>query len=139
MWRLAAAGWRVRYEPQAAVGHEHPATTRGWLRRRAFYGTGAALLAGAVVTLVVAAPMPRVPGVLGKGAALGQAALTRAGFTVNIVKKNVSTGANNVVLSQTPAATQQAAPGSVVQLEEGDETTWEVRSTLRKVYVSPAE
>ena len=30
-------------------------------------------------------------------------------------------------------------PGSVVQLEEGDETTWEVRSTLRKVYVSPAE
>ena len=30
-------------------------------------------------------------------------------------------------------------PGSVVHLEEGDETTWEVRSTLRKLYVSPAE
>jgi mycofactocin glycosyltransferase len=45
VWRLAAAGWRVRYEPAAAVAHEHPATTAGWLRRRAFYGTGAALLA----------------------------------------------------------------------------------------------
>lgn len=77
---------------------------------------GAALLAGAVVTLVVAAPMPRVPGVLGKGAAVGQAALARAGFKVTIVKQNVSTGADNVVLSQTPAATQQAAPGSVVRL-----------------------
>ena len=30
-------------------------------------------------------------------------------------------------------------PGSVVHLQEGDETTWEVRSPLRKVYVSPAE
>ena len=77
---------------------------------------GAALLAGAVVTLVVASPMPRVPGVLGKGAAVGQAALTRAGFKVTVVKQNVSTGADNVVLSQTPAATQQAAPGSVVRL-----------------------
>jgi beta-lactam-binding protein with PASTA domain len=77
---------------------------------------GAALLAGAVVTLVVAAPMPRVPGVLGKAAATGKAALVRAGFKVNIVKETVSSGANNVVLRQTPSGTQQAAPGSVVQL-----------------------
>ena len=58
VWRLAAAGWRVRYEPAAAVAHEHPAATAEWLRRRAFYGTGAALLAarhgGAVAPLVVA-------------------------------------------------------------------------------------
>ncbi|NYJ05246.1 mycofactocin biosynthesis glycosyltransferase MftF [Petropleomorpha daqingensis] len=46
VWRLAAAGWRVRYEPAALVAHEHPAAPRAWLRRRAFYGTGAALLAG---------------------------------------------------------------------------------------------
>lgn len=77
---------------------------------------GVALLAGQVVTLVVAAPMPRVPGVLGQGAAAGQAALTRAGFKVNIVEKVVSSGSNNVVLSQTPSGTDQAAPGSVVQL-----------------------
>ena len=29
VWRLAAAGWRVRYEPAAAVAHEHPADDGG--------------------------------------------------------------------------------------------------------------
>jgi mycofactocin system glycosyltransferase len=57
VWRLVAAGWRVRYEPDAEVAHEHPATTAAWLRRRVFYGTGAALLASrhgrAVAPLVV--------------------------------------------------------------------------------------
>ncbi|MGY1708454.1 mycofactocin biosynthesis glycosyltransferase MftF [Geodermatophilus sp. SYSU D00758] len=59
VWRLAAAGWRVRYEPAATVAHEHPAGARDWLRRRAFYGTGAALLAarhGAAVAPVVVSP-----------------------------------------------------------------------------------
>jgi mycofactocin system glycosyltransferase len=58
-WRLTGACWRVRYEPTAAVGHEHPATTGEWLRRRMFYGTGAALLAArhgaAVAPLVLSA------------------------------------------------------------------------------------
>lgn len=45
VWRLTGAGWRVRYEPAAEVAHAHPGTTGEWLRRRAFYGTGAALLA----------------------------------------------------------------------------------------------
>ncbi len=56
VWRLAAAGWRVRYEPAAEVAHDHPAAVGAWLRRRAFYGTGAALLAqrhGAAVAPVV--------------------------------------------------------------------------------------
>lgn len=56
VWRLAAAGWRVRYEPAAEVAHEHPAAAVDWLRRRAFYGSGAALLAqrhGAAVAPVV--------------------------------------------------------------------------------------
>ncbi|MGY1635777.1 mycofactocin biosynthesis glycosyltransferase MftF [Geodermatophilus sp. SYSU D00742] len=59
VWRLTAAGWRVRYEPAAEVAHEHPAATGEWLRRRAFYGTGAALLAarhGAAVAPVVVSP-----------------------------------------------------------------------------------
>ena len=58
-WRLVAAGWRVRYEPAAEVAHEHPAAVGPWLRRRAFYGTGAALLArrhGAAVAPVVVSP-----------------------------------------------------------------------------------
>ena len=59
VWRLAAAGWRVRYEPAAAVAHEHPTRACDWLRRRAFYGSGAALLAarhGSAVAPVVLAP-----------------------------------------------------------------------------------
>ncbi|MEX5720590.1 mycofactocin biosynthesis glycosyltransferase MftF, partial [Geodermatophilus maliterrae] len=45
VWRLAAAGWRVRYDPAAHVAHDHPSSTAAWLRRRALYGTGAAPLA----------------------------------------------------------------------------------------------
>lgn len=59
VWRLVEAGWRVRYEPGAVVEHEHPVATADWLRRRAFYGTGAALLAarhGPAVAPVVLAP-----------------------------------------------------------------------------------
>jgi mycofactocin glycosyltransferase len=59
VWRLVAAGWRVRYEPAATVAHEHPDATGEWLRRRAFYGTGAALLAarhGTAVAPVVLSP-----------------------------------------------------------------------------------
>jgi mycofactocin glycosyltransferase len=59
VWRLTSAGWRVRYEPGAEVAHAHPADPGEWLRRRAFYGTGAALLAarhGSAVAPVVLSP-----------------------------------------------------------------------------------
>jgi mycofactocin system glycosyltransferase len=45
VWRIAAQGWRLRYEPGARVAHEHRAGVRAWLGRKAFYGTGAAPLA----------------------------------------------------------------------------------------------
>ena len=41
---MAAAGWRVRYEPDAAMGHDHRVTFRAWFARRADYGTSAAAL-----------------------------------------------------------------------------------------------
>jgi mycofactocin system glycosyltransferase len=44
VWRLADAGWDVRYEPAATVSHEGPQTIGAWLSRRAFYGTTAAPL-----------------------------------------------------------------------------------------------
>ena len=59
VWRVSAAGWRVRYEPAAEVAHDHRVNPGDWLRRRAFYGTGAALLAqrhGAAVAPVVISP-----------------------------------------------------------------------------------
>ena len=44
VWRLAAAGWRVRYEPAAVMGHDHRVRLRAWFSRRADYGTSAAEL-----------------------------------------------------------------------------------------------
>jgi len=44
VWRLAATGWRVRYEPGATMGHDHRVTFRAWFARRADYGTSAAAL-----------------------------------------------------------------------------------------------
>ena len=44
VWRLGAAGWRVRYVPDAVMGHDHRVAFRAWFRRRADYGTSAAAL-----------------------------------------------------------------------------------------------
>jgi mycofactocin system glycosyltransferase len=44
VWRLDQAGWEVRYVPASTVAHEGPNTLRGFLGRRAFYGTTAAPL-----------------------------------------------------------------------------------------------
>ena len=59
VWRTHEAGWRVRYEPAALVRHEHRTDVSHWLSRKAFYGTGAALLAarhGEAVAPMVLAP-----------------------------------------------------------------------------------
>ena len=42
IWRMCAAGWRVRYEPAAVMGHDHRVTFRAWFSRRTDYGTSAA-------------------------------------------------------------------------------------------------
>jgi mycofactocin system glycosyltransferase len=44
VWRLGASGWRVRYEPAAAMGHQHRVRLREWFARRKDYGTSAATL-----------------------------------------------------------------------------------------------
>jgi mycofactocin system glycosyltransferase len=44
VWRMAAAGWDVHYVPESIVAHDGPVTAGEFLRRRASYGTSAALL-----------------------------------------------------------------------------------------------
>jgi mycofactocin system glycosyltransferase len=98
VWRLVAAGWRVRYEPAAEVAHEHPATTAEWLRRRAFYGTGAALLAarhGRAVAPVVLSP--------GTALAWGLAMAGR--------RRGLAAAAGVLVLSTARLAPRLAGPG----------------------------
>jgi mycofactocin glycosyltransferase len=57
VWRLAEAGWRVRYDPGVRVGHTEPASRPALLRRRFEYGRSAAPLTrrhpGAVAPLVL--------------------------------------------------------------------------------------
>ncbi len=99
VWRLLAAGWRIRYEPAAEVAHEHPATLGSWLGRRAFYGTGAALLAqrhGAAVAPVVVLPWTAAAvGLAVSGSALGRlgAAGVLAGATVRLARRLAPPGA----------------------------------------------
>ncbi|MCW2550079.1 MAG: mycofactocin system glycosyltransferase [Mycobacterium sp.] len=45
IWRLISAGWTVRYEPAAAVGHAHRPTLRAAVAQRFGYGLSAAPLA----------------------------------------------------------------------------------------------
>ncbi len=44
VWRLAGQGWHVRYEPAAAVAHQHRVRLGSWFARRMDYGTSAAPL-----------------------------------------------------------------------------------------------
>lgn len=81
---------------------------------------GAALGSGSPVTVVVAAPLPMVPSVIGssKAAALGQ--LRAAGFGAQVSMKTTTSGADGVVLSESPAAGDRAKPGAVVTLVISD-------------------
>jgi len=44
VWRLAAEGWHVRYEPGATVAHQHRVCLPDWFARRRDYGSSAAPL-----------------------------------------------------------------------------------------------
>jgi mycofactocin glycosyltransferase len=44
VWRLAASGWQIRYEPGARVAHRHRIRLGAWLARRVEYGTAVAAL-----------------------------------------------------------------------------------------------
>jgi mycofactocin system glycosyltransferase len=60
VWRLVGRGLRVRYDADFTVGHESRATLVSWLGRKAYYGTGGALLAqrhGAQVAPAVVSPV----------------------------------------------------------------------------------
>jgi hypothetical protein len=98
VWRLTAAGWRVRYEPAAEVAHDHPTTTADWLRRRAYYGTGAALLAarhGNAVAPVVISPWSAAAWALavgGRGRVRGAAAGVLAVATVRLARRQAAPG-----------------------------------------------
>ncbi|WP_222194666.1 mycofactocin biosynthesis glycosyltransferase MftF [Modestobacter italicus] len=102
VWRLTGAGWRVRYEPAARVAHDHRVALGDWLRRRAFYGTGAALLAqrhGPLVAPLVISPW-----------SLAAWALPVLGGRLGVVGAVGVLGRASVLLAQRVAAPGQRPP-----------------------------
>lgn len=90
VWRLAAAGRRLRYEPAATVTHPARPTAAAWLRQRFRYGTAAADLAerhgDAVAPLHVSGWSAAAWGLVGLGHPVAGVALA-AGTTVALAPK----------------------------------------------------
>ena len=86
VWRLAASGWRVRYEPAATMRHQHRVRLRAWFSRRKDYGTSAATLElrhpGAVRPLYVSAWTALAWLAAAAGRPAAGAALTGAGIAL---------------------------------------------------------
>jgi beta-lactam-binding protein with PASTA domain len=77
---------------------------------------GTELEPGSGVPLIVAAPYPRVPSVVGKSKASAIKKLKNAGFTVNKTTQTRTTGKDGVVLSQSRPGGTRAKPKSVVRI-----------------------
>ncbi len=77
---------------------------------------GTKLKPGSSVPLAVAAPLPRVPSVVGKPQAAATRNLENAGFTVTKTTQTRTSGQDGVVLSQAPFAGTRAKPSSVVRI-----------------------
>ncbi|WP_081790365.1 DUF2510 domain-containing protein [Nocardioides sp. URHA0032] len=75
---------------------------------------------GTAVQLEVAAPLPRVPDVGGMSRAKATSVLLRAGFKTKVSSKTTTSGSDNSVLRQFPAAGRQVQPGSVVRFVVSD-------------------
>jgi mycofactocin system glycosyltransferase len=90
VWRLAAAGHRLRYEPAAGATHPARPTTSAWLRQRFRYGTAAADLAArhgdAVAPLHISGWSAAAWTLVGLGHPVAGAALA-AGTTVALTPK----------------------------------------------------
>ena len=79
VWRLAEAGWRVRYDPSVSISHAEPVTWARLLARRFRYGCSAAPLAqrhpGQVPPLILQAwPAAAVAALLARKPAVALAA-----------------------------------------------------------------
>lgn len=77
---------------------------------------GASLPAGSAVVLVVAAPYPRVPSVVGRSKSEASSRLRNAGFRVKVNVETRTSGKNGVVLRQNPVGSDRAKPHSTITI-----------------------
>ncbi len=126
VWRLHAAGHRVRYDPSVEVGHHEPITWAGLLERRYRYGTSAAPLSrrhpGTFVPLAlepftatavaaVLAGRPRIAAIALAAALTDETLMRRQiGLSPGGAPKAVVTRAARTWRSSSTYATQLAGP-----------------------------
>jgi hypothetical protein len=72
------------------------------------------------VTLVVARPFPRVPNVVGLDKTTAVHRIRSAGFRVDTSRQTTTSGADRVVLSQSPSGHARKRPGGTVHLVVSD-------------------
>ncbi len=77
---------------------------------------GTAVAPGSAVDLVVAGPLPQVPGVVGKNESEAAAAIRAAGLTVAVTTQQATSGVNGSVVRTMPAAGTPLDLGGTVQL-----------------------
>jgi mycofactocin system glycosyltransferase len=75
VWRLHAAGWRIRYDPSVEVTHPARGSFTGWLRQRIAYGSSAAALAERHGDVVAPLQVSTASGAICTAALLGQPAV----------------------------------------------------------------
>lgn len=110
VWRLDAAGWRVRYEPGVAVAHREPDTWTGLLTRRFRYGTSAAALARAHPDGFAPLVLHPWPTLAAAGVLTGRPTLAAAGFGAA-----VTSTARTLHRADVPTAGLVPAIGDAVQ------------------------
>jgi hypothetical protein len=68
------------------------------------------------VPMVIAAPLPKVPAVVGQSASSALQELRAAGFRTHTVRRTTTSGSSGVVLSESPVSGRAVRPGSVVTI-----------------------
>ena len=107
---LHAAGLEV-----GEVDRQPSSKTKGTVLQQGV-ADGRKVKPGSSVPLVVAAPLPRVPSVIGKSEASAIRNLKNAGFKVKTTTQTRTSGQDGVVLSQSPRGGTRAKPKSVVRI-----------------------
>ncbi len=154
IWRLDAAGWRIRFDPSFQVLHAEPDTWRELLARRFRYGTSAAPLSSlhpeAISPLVLYASPSLVVGAL----LSGKPRLAAAGFAASVgwarrtlrsldlptqgVVRSTSQGVHQTWLGMARYATQFGAPAlTAAALVGGGRRPWIRRMAAASLLLGP--
>jgi hypothetical protein len=78
------------------------------------------VLTGSAIVLVVAAPYPSVPSVIGRSKEGAVGRLQAAGFKVTVTIETRTSGKDGVVLRQSPEAAELVKPGSTITVVVSD-------------------